>query len=115
MEAISINSTRSLRNLYFVRTVFQVIWATGVLATAVQQPQLAAVLFVLYPLWDVACTVYDLKTSAQSGNARTSQIITAFLGAAAAIGIGLTVAHQPAVSVAIFGAWALGAGLLQLV
>ncbi|HEY4355090.1 MAG TPA: hypothetical protein VGN16_05015 [Acidobacteriaceae bacterium] len=115
MGTISIDSTRSLRNLYFVRTVFQVIWAAGVLATAVQQPQIAAILFFLYPLWDVACTVYDLKTSAQSGNARTSQIINALLGVAAAIGIALTVVHQPIYSVAIFGAWALGAGVLQLV
>ena len=63
METISLESTRSLRNLYFVRTAFQVAWAAGVITTAMKQPQVAAVLFLLYPLWDVACTVYDLNTS----------------------------------------------------
>jgi uncharacterized membrane protein HdeD (DUF308 family) len=115
METISLYSTRSLRNLYFVRTAFQVVWATSVITTAIKQPQLAAVLFLLYPLWDVACTVYDLNTSSRSGSARTSQIINALLGVSAAIGIGLTAFHQPIYSVAIFGVWAVGAGLLQLV
>jgi uncharacterized membrane protein HdeD (DUF308 family) len=115
MESISLDSTRSLRNLYLVRTVFQVIWAAAVLTTAKQQPMLAAVLFFLYPLWDVACTVYDLTTFSKSGPSRTSQMINALLGAAAATGIGLTVFHNPIYAVAIFGVWAFGAGLLQLV
>jgi hypothetical protein len=115
METISLESTRSLRNLYFVRTAFQVMWAAGVITTAIRQPQIAAVLFLLYPLWDVVCTVYDLNTSSQSGSARTSQIVNAVLGVGAAIGIGLTVFHQPIYAVAVFGVWAFGAGLLQLV
>lgn len=115
METISFDSTHSLRNLYFVRTAFQVVWAASIIITAMKQPQIAAVLFLLYPLWDVACTVYDLNTSSKSGSARTSQIVNALLGVGAAIGIGLTVFHQPIYSVAVFGVWAFGAGLLQLV
>ncbi len=115
METRALDSTRSLRNLYFVRTAFQVMWAAGVITTAIKQPQIAAVLFLLYPLWDVACTVYDLNTSSKSGSARTSQIINVVLGMGAAIGIGFTAFHQPIYSVAIFGVWAFGAGLLQLV
>ena len=115
METISLDSTRSLRNLYFVRTAFQVVWAVTVITTAITQPLIAAVLFFLYPLWDVACTVYDLNTSSRSGSARTSQIINALLGVGAAIGIGLTVFRQPIYPVAVFGVWAFGAGLLQLV
>ncbi|GAA3746907.1 hypothetical protein [Terriglobus aquaticus] len=115
MQAVSIETSRSLRILYIVRTAFQVVWAAAVIATAMKQPVIAAVLFVLYPLWDVACTVYDLNTASRSGSARTSQTINALLGVAAAIGIGLTVFRQPIYSVAIFGGWAFGAGLLQLV
>ncbi len=115
MEALSPDFTRPLRNLYFVRTAFQVVWAASVILTAVHQPQVAAVLFLVYPLWDVACTVYDLNTSSRFGSARTAQTINALLGVAAAIGIGLTVFHQPMYAVAVFGAWAFGAGLLQLV
>jgi hypothetical protein len=62
MDTISLDSTRSLRNLYFVRTAFQAVWAATVITTAIKQPLIAAVLFLLYPLWDVACTVYDLNS-----------------------------------------------------
>ena len=110
-----LDSTRSLRNLYFVRTVFQVAWAASVISTAIKQPVTAAVLFILYPLWDVACTIYDLNTFSDSGLSRTSQLINAVLGVVAAIGIGLTVFRAPIYAVAIFGLWAFGAGVLQLV
>jgi uncharacterized membrane protein HdeD (DUF308 family) len=115
METISLESTRSLRNLYFVRTAFQVVWAASVIATAIKQPEIAAVLFLLYPLWDVACTVYELNTFSKSGSSRTSQIVNAVFGVAAAISIGLTVFETPIYAVAIFGVWAFGAGALQLV
>ena len=111
----STESARTLRNLYFVRTVFQVFWAAAVLSTAVKQPYVASILLIAYPLWDVACTLYDLVVSRPTGSARTSQVINAVLGSATALGMALTVFSEPSYSIAIFGAWALGAGLLQLV
>jgi hypothetical protein len=115
MQSHSTESVRSLRNLYFVRTVFQVIWAAAVLSTAGTRPYVASILLIAYPLWDVVCTLYDLGASRPAGSARTSQVINALLGSAAAIGMALTVFSKPAYSIAIFGAWAFGAGLLQLV
>ncbi len=115
MQAISTESARSLRTLYFTRTLFQLVWAAGLLSTVMTHPQWAAILLILYPLWDVACTLYDLQTSAQAGAVRTSQIINAGLGCATAFGIAFTVFSHSAYAVTIFGAWALGAGLLQLV
>src|ERR1700761_1548562 len=105
----------SLRKLYFVRTAFQALWAGSVLATAITQPAFAAALLILYPLWDVACTVYDLRNSALDSSTRRSQTTNAVLGAAAAVGIALTTFSHPAYAIGIFGAWALGAGLLQFV
>ena len=115
MQINSTESARSLRNLYFVRTVFQVLWAAAVLSTARTQPHVASILLIAYPLWDVACTLYDLTASRPTGSARTSQVINALLGSATVLGIALTVFNEPPYSIAIFGAWALGAGLLQLV
>lgn len=115
MQTQTTQSARSLRNLYFVRTVVQAIWAAAVLSTASTQPDIASILLIAYPLWDVACTLYDLRTSRPTESARTSQVINALLGSATALGIALTVFSQPAYSIAIFGAWACGAGLLQLV
>jgi uncharacterized membrane protein HdeD (DUF308 family) len=114
MNMTNVKRARSLKRLYFTRTVFQALWAGSVIATATASPTVAAVLVIMYPLWDVACTVYDLNISALDGSARTSQIINAVLGTLTAIGIAFTAFQQPAYAIGIFGAWALFAGLLQL-
>lgn len=108
-----LQAARSLRNLYLVRTVVQIIWAVAVIGIATKNPTLGATLLILYPLWDVACTLYDLKTSAGSNSAAT-QFVNAAAGTITAVGIGATVYSHPGYAVAIFGIWALAAGLLQL-
>jgi hypothetical protein len=106
-------AARSLRNLYFTRTVVQLVWAAAVIGTAAKNPTLAATLLILYPLWDVACTLYDLKNSAVP-NSATTQYVNVAAGIATAIGIGLTAYSHPQYAVAIFGVWAAAAGILQL-
>jgi hypothetical protein len=117
---------RSLRNLYFARTVVQAIWAVTVIGFGVKNPAVGAILLVLYPLWDVACTVYDLRASAGSDSdagsgasagmaSATTQYVNAAAGVLTAIAIGLTAYAHPQYAVAAFGGWALVAGLLQLV
>jgi len=103
----------NLRHLYLTRTAVQFLWAAATLAAAAKNPALAATLLVLYPLWDVACTLYDLRTSGDAASAATLYS-NAAAGTLAAIGIGLTAYAHPRYAVAIFGAWALLAGLLQL-
>ena len=105
----------SLRNLYFTRTAVQLLWAGIVVATAASSPALAAGLLILYPLWDVACTVYDLRSSVRSNSGPpTAQCVNAALGALAAIGIALTAFKSPQQAVVTFGAWAFAAGVAQL-
>jgi hypothetical protein len=114
MTTPTFQAARSLRNLYFVRTIVQAIWAGVVIATAVNNPALGATLLILYPLWDVACTLYDLKSSAGS-NPATTQYLNAAIGVITAIAIGLTAYSHTQYAVAAFGGWAFIAGLLQLV
>src|SRR6201996_9819663 len=104
-----------LRNLYFTRTVVQLLWAALVLVNAVSHPQVAAGLLIFYPLWDIACTVYDLRASTRSASGPPpAQYVNAGLGILAAIGILLTVFKSPQQAVVTFGAWASAAGLAQL-
>jgi hypothetical protein len=113
MTSQTFETARSLRNLYLTRTAVQVIWAVVVIAAAAANPALGATLLVLYPLWDVACTVYDLRNSAASASG--VQYANAVLGVVTAVGIGVTAYSHPQYAVAIFGGWALLAGLLQFV
>lgn len=109
----TLQPTTALRNLYLTRTAVQFLWAVATMVAAAKNPLLAAALLVLYPLWDVACTLYDLKTSATTGSA-TVRYINLAMGILTTIGIALTVYTQPRYAVAIFGLWALAAGALQL-
>jgi uncharacterized membrane protein HdeD (DUF308 family) len=103
----------SLRNLYFTRTAVQLLWAGIVIAIAANNPASAAGLLILYPLWDVACTVYDLRSSTRSGPS-IAQYINVALGSLAVIGISANVFKSPQQAVVTFGAWAFTAGLAQL-
>jgi hypothetical protein len=112
MTTQNLPAARNLRNLYFVRTIVQVIWAAIVIGFALENPTLGATLLILYPLWDVACTLYDLKASSISA---TTQYVNAVVGVITAIAIGFTAYSHIQYAVTIFGVWALVAGLLQLV
>ena len=101
---------QTLRNLYLTRTIVQIIWAALVIKGNFS-PSIASVLLVLYPLWDVACTLFDLS-SATEGKAILQA--NAVFGVLTAIAIGVTSSSHPTFAIASFGAWALAAGLLQL-
>jgi hypothetical protein len=113
MTTQSLQAAKSLRNLYFVRTIVQVIWAGAVIGIGLKNPTVGAMLLILYPLWDIACTLYDLKTSAGSTSV-TTQYMNVAVGVITAIAIGVTAYSHIQYAVAAFGGWALVAGLLQL-
>ncbi|WP_369215548.1 hypothetical protein [Streptomyces flavofungini] len=104
----------ALRRLYFLRFAFAVVWAALLFATAHDLGALSAALLVLYPLFDVACAVADVRSARANGgpvrnlwaNIALSTLTAAGLIAAASSGI-------PAV-LRVWGAWAIAAGLVQL-
>ncbi|MFF0384732.1 hypothetical protein [Streptomyces sp. NPDC004286] len=107
--------TAALRRLYFLRFAFAAVWAALVFATARTLSPLSGTLLVLYPLFDVACAVVDLRSARTNrgpvrglyANIALSALTAAGLVAAATSGI-------PAV-LRVWGAWAVTAGAVQLV
>ncbi|MFH9011673.1 hypothetical protein ACH4C6_09875 [Streptomyces sp. NPDC017943] len=105
----------ALRRLYVVRFAFAVVWAALLFTTTHTLGTLGATLLVVYPLFDVACAVVDIR-SARAGrgpvrglyvNVALSTLTAGALAAAVASGI-------PAV-LRVWGVWAITAGLVQLV
>jgi uncharacterized membrane protein HdeD (DUF308 family) len=100
----------SLRRLYFVRFGFAVVWAALLFASASDLGPLSVTLLVLYPLFDMAAAVVDARSSRANtlyANIAISALATIGLAFATASGI-------PAV-LRVWGAWAILAGLVQLV
>ncbi|MET8582337.1 hypothetical protein ABZX39_15820 [Streptomyces collinus] len=109
------SDTAALRRLYLLRFAFAAVWAALLLASAHTLNPLSTTLLVIYPACDVACAVVDVRSAkAKRGpvrglytNIAFSSLTAAGLVAAAASGI-------PAV-LRVWGAWAVTAGLVQLI
>ncbi|MFJ6904550.1 hypothetical protein [Streptomyces griseoluteus] len=105
----------SLRRLYFLRFAFATVWAVLVFASARSLNPLSATLLVIYPLFDVACAVLDIRSAKANhgpvrglyANVALSALTTAALVAAVTSGL-------PAV-LRVWGAWAITAGAVQLI
>jgi uncharacterized membrane protein HdeD (DUF308 family) len=104
-----------LRKLYLLRFAFAAVWAALLFAAAGTLGALTATLLVIYPLFDVACAVADIRSA--RANARTVRGLYANIALSALTAIGLAVAATsgtPAV-LRVWGAWAVTAGIVQLV
>ncbi|MBC7267538.1 MAG: hypothetical protein H5T76_02285 [Streptomyces sp.] len=105
----------ALRKLYLVRFGFAAGWAALLFATASSLGPLSTTLLVVYPLFDVACAVVDVRSAKVSGGPVRG--LYANIALSAATGVGLAVAATsgiPAV-LRVWGVWAVTAGLVQLV
>lgn len=103
-----------LRRLYLVRFGFAIVWAALLILTGSRLGPVAAVLVVLYPLFDVASAIVDARASRSTSSPRALYLNIAISLIA---GIGLVVAITsgiPAV-LRVWGAWAIVAGLIQLI
>ncbi|MFF7158259.1 hypothetical protein [Streptomyces sp. NPDC008139] len=105
----------TLRKLYLVRFAFAAVWAALLFASGDSLNPLSGALLVVYPLFDVACAVVD----ARSVNANAGPVRGLYLNMALSTltGVGLAIAAAsgiPAV-LRVWGAWAVTAGLVQLV
>lgn len=104
----------ALRRLYFVRFAFAIVWALVTIATAKEIGPLAVTLFVLYPLFDVGAAIYDLRSSRTTGSPALLYV-NVVVSLVAAVGLGVAGASGIPAVLRVWGAWAIVAGLVQLV
>jgi uncharacterized membrane protein HdeD (DUF308 family) len=107
----------ALRRLYLVRCGFAIVWAVLIFITGSEIGAVSATLLVLYPVFDVAAAVVDLRASRNTRSA-TGLYVNVALSIATAIGLVVAVTSAspevPAV-LRVWGAWAITAGAVQLV
>ncbi|GAA3564765.1 membrane protein [Amycolatopsis ultiminotia] len=105
----------ALRRLYFVRFAFAIVWAALVFVTTKSGLGPAGVvLVVVYPLFDVAAAIVDARSSRSTGSARGLYVNMA-ISLIAAIGLGIACASGIPGVLRVWGAWAIVAGLVQLI
>lgn len=104
----------ALRHFYFLRAGVAFAWVALVATFAARSPLAAGALLVLYPAWDALANLLDAKRNGGLA-ANAGQRFNAIVSTVTAIGIAIAFVQKGnAGGVAVFGAWAFAAGLLQL-
>lgn len=101
-----------LKTYYFARAAFAGAWLLVAIYAARHSAALAAALLLIYPAWDALANLFDGSHSGGLANNRT-QAGNAIVSLAVAAGVAWALPDMHRV-LAIFGAWAILAGLLQL-
>jgi uncharacterized membrane protein HdeD (DUF308 family) len=115
----TVKTAHSLRTLYFVRVIFSVIWVAliFILASTVTVASgasvLAGVLLVIYPIWDVVATVFDVRAS-RGAQSTTPQLVNIVIGTVAALAMIVALISGLTAAIVVFGAWASVSGAIQL-
>ncbi|MCD0442436.1 hypothetical protein LO763_02200 [Glycomyces sp. A-F 0318] len=104
----------ALRNLYYLRFGFAAAWAALLVATGAGLGPIGVALLVVYPLFDVAAAVADLRSSKDDRPAAGLYANMA-LSLAAAAGLAIAAASGTPAVLRVWGAWAITAGAVQLV
>jgi hypothetical protein len=108
----------ALRRLYFVRFGFALVWAVLLVVTASSIGPVSATLLVLYPVFDVAAAVVDVRSSRAGGSTGTSAAglyVNIAISALAAVGLAVALASGIPAVLRVWGVWAVVAGIVQLV
>ncbi|KAB2704390.1 DUF308 domain-containing protein [Brucella intermedia] len=104
---------RWLKQYYYIRAVFSVVWVAATLTVGQQSFAIAALLLVIYPAWDAAANVIDASRSGGLSANRSHAInVSASSIMTLAVIIALTMNMNWVLGA--FGLWAIFSGLLQL-
>ncbi|KNY05208.1 hypothetical protein [Microbacterium sp. GCS4] len=113
--AITPSFATALRRLYFVRAAFAVVWAVALIATAPLGGALLTALLVIYPLFDAGAVLWQMRAAGEARRARTSQWAGVVVSVLVALALGIASSLSVPAALAIWGVWAIGAGIPQLI
>ncbi|MBZ9792185.1 DUF308 domain-containing protein [Rhizobium sp. 3T7] len=102
-----------LKQYYFTRAAFSVLWVTAALTVGNHSFAVAAALLIIYPAWDAVANVVDAARSGGFAVNRSQTInVTASSIMTLAVIFALTMSMNWVLGA--FGLWAIFSGLLQL-
>ena len=103
-----------LKSYYFARAGVSVVWVAAAFTLGTSMPPLAAVLLVAYPAWDAVANFVDAQRSGGLGQ-NGSQAFNVAVSAVTTIAVAVALGQGMHAVLAVFGVWAVLAGLFQLI
>ena len=104
----------ALRQLYFVRFGFAVVWAALLFADKSHLGGLGITLLVIYPLFDVASAITDMRSAGATGPVRSLQV-NILISSIATVALGVAGASDVPAVLRVWGTWAIVSGAVQLI
>lgn len=104
---------RWLKTYYYLRAAVSLLWVAAAFAVATHHAGVAAVLLVIYPLWDAIANHLDARASGGLAANRT-QAINVVISVATTIAVLIAMRAGIHAVLGVYGAWAILSGLLQL-
>ncbi|MEU7484256.1 hypothetical protein [Streptomyces sp. NPDC042319] len=108
-------ASATLRKLYFLRFAFAAVWAGLLFATSSKLGPPTAALLVIYPLFDVAAAVVDVRSAKANGGPVRGLYVNIALSTLTGIGLALAATSGIPAVLRVWGVWAITAGLVQLI
>ena len=109
-----VETDKSLRKLYFTRATFSVLWVILIVLFSKTSIGIDTILLIIYPAWDVVGTFLDIRTN-QSSPSKTPQYVNAVISGITTVAVGIALHTGVPEALMVFGAWAIGTGLIQLI
>ena len=115
-SSVSVNkvqTAKALRSLYLIRASFSILWVIFVAALSKSSFTASFILLLIYPLWDVAGTLADIRIN--KGDSVLPQYVNLFISAITSIAVAVALKAGVPQALVVFGIWAILTGLIQLV
>ena len=105
----------ALRRLYFIRFAFTLVWAALLFATGGAAGPFLTVLLIIYPLFDAAAVYWQLRAERDTRRVKVSEWINVVVSVIVAIALGWASTVSNSAVLIVWGLWAIGAGIPQLI
>ncbi|NIL75628.1 hypothetical protein [Rhodococcus sp. B10] len=104
-----------LRRLYLARFAFAMLWAASLIPAGGSSGPALTLLLVVYPLVDAAAVLWQVRNRHNGQAARIAQWINVVVSVVVAVALGWASTVSIAAVLVVWGIWAVGSGLPQLV
>ncbi|MDA3643535.1 hypothetical protein LZ318_08620 [Saccharopolyspora indica] len=113
-SSLAATFSAALRRLYFIRFAFAVVWAGLLFATSTTAGPALTALVVIYPLFDAAAVLWQLRSPHRAPGTRAAEWVNVAVSAIVAIALGVASTVSVPAALGVWGAWAVGSGIPQL-
>lgn len=115
LASTSATFTNALRRLYLTRFAFAIIWAGLLFTTAKTTGPGLTVLLIIYPLFDAAAVLWQIRANRASRTSRAVEWFNVVVSIVVALALGVASNSSIGAALTVWGAWAVGSGIPQLI